>query len=181
MIYGCANRNCSIGTNRATKARITGHKPRRQRWRLLPRLSSTHRLSVRLLVVFIYFSVCLPVCLHLCLSAWEGFFFPLSFNPPLGSLSYFLSRCFYSFRTVAVVHCSWLRRWVRMCTHLSTLVGVCVCIASHLCLCTCVYALHHTCVVDVCDMTNDICRNGEPFGGPFGPDPYYTYGHNHLY
>ena len=24
-------------------------------------------------------------------------------------------------------------------------------------------------------------RNGEPFGGPFGPDPYYTYGSNHLY
>jgi hypothetical protein len=26
-----------------------------------------------------------------------------------------------------------------------------------------------------------VFRNGEPFGGPFGPDPYYSYGQNHLY
>eukprot|EP01006_Ploeotia_vitrea_P041647 TRINITY_DN66558_c4_g2_i2.p3 TRINITY_DN66558_c4_g2~~TRINITY_DN66558_c4_g2_i2.p3 ORF type:complete len:173 (+),score=74.26 TRINITY_DN66558_c4_g2_i2:32-520(+) len=24
-------------------------------------------------------------------------------------------------------------------------------------------------------------RNRESFGGPFGPDPYYTYGNNHMY
>jgi hypothetical protein len=26
-----------------------------------------------------------------------------------------------------------------------------------------------------------IFRNGEPYGGPFGPDPFYSYGNNHMY
>lgn len=26
-----------------------------------------------------------------------------------------------------------------------------------------------------------VFRSGEPFGGPFGPDPYYSYGQNSMY
>lgn len=26
-----------------------------------------------------------------------------------------------------------------------------------------------------------VFNNGEAFGGPFGPDPYYSYGQNHMY